>query len=289
VSASAPRPRGRAIRSAAGPGGRASGSAAGPDEGQPGREPGHLYAGTSGFAFPGWAPRFYAPGSPNRRLLAEYAARLPAVELHNTFYRRPDAATIEGWLRDSPPSFRFCPKAQRGAAFRAWHGDADQVAESLRWLNSALSVFGPRLGAVLLSAPSRVQRDDAALARLLEARPDGLPLALELPHPSWAADEVHALLRDHDVALVAADHDGPDEPDLRRIGPFLYLRLRRTSYDDDGIARWAERLVPFLADGVDAYAFFRHDADGRSALDAEALSSRARHLLADLREAGGHA
>jgi uncharacterized protein YecE (DUF72 family) len=272
-----------------GPRGTGVPSATGEADDHPGRETGRLYAGTSGFAFPGWVPRFYAPGSPNRRFLAEYAARLPAVELHNTFYRRPDAATVEGWIRDTPQDFRFCPKAQRGAAFRAWHGDADQAGEALRWLGSALSVFGPRLGSVLLSAPSRLQRDDAALARVLDARPDGLPLALELPHPSWAADEVHALLREHDVALVAADHDGADEPDLRRIGPFLYLRLRRAGYADGELTRWAERLVPFLADGLDAYVFFRHDDDGRSALLAEALSTRAWDLLADLREAGGHA
>jgi uncharacterized protein YecE (DUF72 family) len=209
------------------------------------------------------------------------------VELHTTFYRRPQAATVEGWLRDSPPSFRFCPKAQRGAAFRAWQGDAEQAAEALRWLDSALSVFGSRLGTVLLSAPARRQRDDAALARLLEARPEGLPLALELPHPSWAADEVHALLRAHDVVLVAVDRDGADEPDLRRIGPFLYLRLRRARYEDGDLDRWAERLLPFLADGLDVYALFRHDEDGRSALQAEALSSRARHLMTAYRETGG--
>jgi uncharacterized protein YecE (DUF72 family) len=234
---------------------------------------GRLYAGTSGFAYPGWVGRFYEPGRASRRLLVAYAGRLPAVELHNTFYRRPDSETVQRWREMVPPGFRFCPKAQRGAAWRAWTADADAA---MTWLASSLGGFGDRLGVVLLSAANRQQRDDDALARLLAARPADLPLALELPHPSWAADEVHALLARHEVALVATDRDDrPDgkEPDLRRIGPCLYLRLRRPHYAEADMARWAARLEPFLADGLDAYVFVRHDADGGAALLAEGLLS----------------
>jgi uncharacterized protein YecE (DUF72 family) len=199
------------------------------------------------------------------------------VELHNTFYRRPDQATVARWLRDTPAHFRFCPKAQRGAVFRAWSAEPGVAEEALRWLGSSFDGFGDQLGCVLLSAPGRMERDDVALARLLAARPAGVPLALELPHPSWSADEVHALLAEHAVALVAADYDGADEPDLRRLGPVLYLRLRRTTYAPAEVERWADRLAPFLEDGMDAYAFFRHDADGQSALRAEALQERLRH------------
>jgi uncharacterized protein YecE (DUF72 family) len=248
--------------------------------------PGRLYAGTSGFAYRGWAPLFYPAGTAERRLLPEYAARLPAVELHTTFYRRPGPATVARWVAETPAGFHFCPKAQRGAAFRAWSGDASVAAESLRWLTDALVGFGERLGPVLLSAPARLRRDDGALARILAAWPPELRLAVELPHPTWADDAVHAQLADHEVALVATDHDGEDEPDLRRMGPFLYLRLRRSSYSADDIARWAERLAPFVADGVDAYAFFRHDEDGRSGLDAEGLLSRMCQLLGTESAAG---
>ena len=82
---------------------------------------------------------------------------------------------------------------------------------------------------------------------------------------------MHALLSAHGVALVASDRDGEAEPDLRRSGPFLYLRLRRADYAEEDLVRWAARLEPFLADGVDAYVFFRHDEDGGTALHAERL------------------
>lgn len=250
-------------------------------------ERGRLYAGTSGFAYPSWIPRFYAPGKASRKLLAAYSARLPAVELNNTFYRRPDSETVAKWLRETPESFRFCPKAQRSATWRAWTPDA--VEEAMTWLAGSAEPFGERLGCVLLSTPGTQERDDEALARLLDARllgarlldgrPVGPPMALALPHPSWAADEVYEQLRLHEVTLVASDWDDADEPDLRRIGRFLYLRLRRTSYSEADLDRWARRLEPFLADGLDAYVFFRHDGDGQSALRAEALLARAREVM----------
>ena len=225
--------------------------------------------GTSGFAYPSWVPRFYAPGKASRKLLAAYAARLPAVELNNTFYRRPPVETVARWRREAPAPFRFCPKAQRSASWRAWKADA--VDEAMTWLREAVEPFGEQLGCVLLAAAGTQQRDDEALARLLAAKPSGLPMAMLLPHPSWVDDAVNALLAAHGVALVASDRDGEDEPDLRRSGPLLYLRLRRAHYGDDDVARWAMRLEPFLADGLDAYVFFRHDEDGASALQAERL------------------
>ena len=240
------------------------------------RPTGRLYAGTSGFAYPAWAPTFYPAGLPGSALLGAYSARLAAVELNNTFYRRPSEAAVQRWLASTPEPFRFCPKAQRGSAWRIWSGQ--DPSGSMGWLSDSLRTFGSRLGCVLMAVPPTVRRDDASLLRVLEAWPSDLRLALELPHPSWADDEVHAHLRLHDVALVATDRDGQDEPDLRRIGRCIYLRLRRSRYSEVDLERWARRLEPFLGDGLDAFVFFRHDDDGTAALHAERLaelSSRA--------------
>ncbi len=241
-------------------------------------ERGRLYVGTSGFAYPGWVPRFYAPGKASRKLLAAYSARLPAVELNNTFYRRPAPEQVAKWLRETPASFRFCPKAQRGTAWRAWSGH--DPAESFAWLTDSLSVFGQRLGCVLLSVLGSLERDDEALARVLGAWPGELPLALELPHASWSTEAVAQRVGEAGVAMVATDWDGRDEPGLARAGAFVYLRLRRESYSAADIDRWAARLEPTLAAGTDAYVFFRHDEVGQMALNAEALLERLRTFTA---------
>jgi uncharacterized protein YecE (DUF72 family) len=233
---------------------------------------GRVYVGTSGFSYPGWVPRFYAPGKASRKLLLAYSARLPAVELHTTFYRRPLPEQVTKWLRETPETFRFCPKAQRGTSWRAW--SSVDPSESFEWVTESLGVFGERLGCVLMSAFGSLERDDAALERVLRAWPDRLPLALELPHLSWATDAVAARVGAAGMALVATDWEGRDEPDLRRTGAFVYLRLRREVYEAEAIERWATRLETMLARGTDAFVFFRHDDDGQMALHAESLLAR---------------
>ncbi|CAN5580717.1 hypothetical protein BH23CHL8_BH23CHL8_16150 [soil metagenome] len=232
---------------------------------------GRLYVGTSGFAYPAWAPAFYPRRLDGPGMLASYAERLTAVELNTTFYRRPSPAAVGGWLAATPEDFRFCPRAQRGTALRALRS-ADPGA-AVGWLLDSLAPFSTRLGCVLLSVPSFIPRDDRALAGLLSAWPVSVSLALELAHPSWTDDAVHGLLREHGTALVATDRDDAPEPDLRRSGPRLYLRLRRSRYSDAALERWAQRLEPFLEAGMDAFVFFRHDTDGTSALRAEALAA----------------
>jgi uncharacterized protein YecE (DUF72 family) len=221
---------------------------------------GRCWIGTSGFAYPDWTPRFYPPGLPPGDRLRHYAGRLSAVELNNTFYRRPSEAAVAAWVAATPPDFRFAVKAQRGAIPRAF---AAEPEPGFPFLTDPYRAFGERLGIVLLRIPEVVPRDDDRLRRVLAAWPRDLPLAIELVDASWDVDESYEALEAVGASLVATDRDESDAPTLRRIGGPLYLRLRRADYDDSALATWAGRLEPFLAAGDDAYVFFAHDAVGR--------------------------
>ena len=59
-----------------------------------------IYAGTSGWAYTSWKPRFYPARLPASKFLEHYAGRLNTVEINYTFYRMPNAKTVAGW----PPS-----------------------------------------------------------------------------------------------------------------------------------------------------------------------------------------
>ena len=224
---------------------------------------GRLYAGTSGFSYPGWAPRFYPAGLRGDGLLAHYGSRLDACELNNTFYRQPSPDRIATWLAAVPDDFRFTVKAQRGGSYRSLL--VDPVA-SVPWLTGPYRAFGERLGSVLFRVPTEVERDDRRLAALLAVWPTDVPLSLEFLHPSWHVDETFEALRRAGAALCATDL--PDEieaPTIRRTAAFLYLRLRRHDYSPVELTAWAGRIEPFLAAGDDAFVFFRHDEVGRGA------------------------
>ncbi|HEX9043547.1 MAG TPA: DUF72 domain-containing protein [Candidatus Limnocylindrales bacterium] len=230
---------------------------------------GRLYAGTSGFAYPDWAPTFYPLDTPADALLAVYARRLAACELNNTYYRTPSRERVAAWAAATPATFRFTIKAQRGTAIRAVLLDPPGAVARLV---EPLDALDGRLGSVLFRIPAEIHRDDSRLAALLQTWPPAVPLTLEMQDESWHVDEVYGMLRAAGAAVCATETDAVDEPPrIRLTGSFLYLRLRRTAYSDGEMAAWADRLVPFLEAGHDVFAFFRHDETGVSALRAGEL------------------
>lgn len=238
---------------------------------------GRLYVGTSGFSYPSWIGGFYPPGTRSRDLLRTYAEELDAVELNNTFYQFPTEAKIDAWRSATPASFRFTAKAQQRVTH--WARLADPV--QTRRLADAMRPFGDRLGATLVRVPDTFARDDARLASFLDAWPAELPVAFDLRHPSWLDDEVLARVAGHgNAAWVAADRDELPEPArIFATAPFLYVRLRRSAYDQADLGAWMDRVTPFLDDGRDVFVFFRHTDDPSAPL----LARRFGGLLAERR------
>lgn len=200
----------------------------------------------------------------------------PACELNNTFYQQPTETKVEAWLAETPPDFRFSVKAQRSASLASLAGSS---SGSVGWLTRPMEWFGDRLGCVLLRVPANVHRDDERLAAMLVAWPRRIPLVTEFQDSSWAVDETFTALAGAGVVACATDLDGADEPAIRLTGDFVYLRLRRASYEDTDLATWADRLDPFLEAGHDAYVFFRHDEVGRATDFARRLRELAEERL----------
>ena len=75
-----------------------------------------LLAGASGYAFKEWKGSFYPQDLPADGMLAFYAARLPSVEINNTFYAMPKATVLAHWVETTPQTFRFSIKASRKPA-----------------------------------------------------------------------------------------------------------------------------------------------------------------------------
>ena len=72
-----------------------------------------LVAGASGYSFKEWKGAFYPADIKPEEMLPFYSARLPTVEINNTFYRMPKTEVLENWAATVPEDFRFAIKASQ--------------------------------------------------------------------------------------------------------------------------------------------------------------------------------
>jgi uncharacterized protein YecE (DUF72 family) len=215
-----------------------------------------LHVGTSGWAYPEWRGSFYPPRLPHSGYLSFYAQELGACEVNATFYRIQSQAALERWTAAVPPAFRLTVKAHRRITYRRQLLPDPATAEFMRDFNASLAPLGEKLGCLLVQVPEFVQRDDAALAGLLDLLPGGLPFACEFLDPTWDVPEVAGALARRGGTVCMREEEGA-ALDALAPGPLAYVRLKGMHYDDD--AREALRaLFEREAADRDVYVFARH-------------------------------
>ena len=217
-----------------------------------------LHLGTSGFAYKQWRGTFYPEDLPAEDMLRFYAGRLSSVEINNTFYRMPSAAQLEKWAGEVPAGFDFVLKAPR----RITHVKRlREVADDVRHLVQVAATMGDKLGPLFYQLPPTMRKDVALLRDLLGASSGSRRAAMEFRHPSWMDDDTLGVLREHDAALCLADSDGSEAPPVPAGTHWGYVRLRKTDYADQDLARWVAllRTQPWS----DVWVFFKHEDAGR--------------------------
>ncbi len=217
-----------------------------------------VLAGTSGFSYDEWHGRFYPADLPANARLTHYSARLPSVEINNTFYQTPKAELLERWRDAVGADFRFALKAPR----RITHIQRLKGSEeSLGYFWNAALALGEKLGPVLFQLPPFAKKDLGVLAEFLAALPAGLRPAFEFRNPSWFEDDVYALLSSRGAALCAGDSDeDARSPPLVATTDFGYLRLRAPSYDAAALRTWRERIA--AQPWERAYVYLKHEVLG---------------------------
>jgi uncharacterized protein YecE (DUF72 family) len=214
---------------------------------------GKLWVGTSGFSYAEWQGSFYPEKLPSGRYLEEYSKQLNAVEINNTFQRFPAEAALAKWLRDTPPDFRLCLKAQRALTYSAAAFPKDIVA---RDFGTRMLPLGDRAGPVLLQFPPTQKRNPDLLETLLANL--GRRVAVEFRDSGWLDAEVYEVVLRHGCAVVVTDQE--DWPLADAAGEFRYYRLRR-DYSEVELEPWIDRLASEVASGLEVFAFLRHSLE----------------------------
>ncbi|HJQ46016.1 MAG TPA: DUF72 domain-containing protein [Amycolatopsis sp.] len=235
---------------------------------------------------------------PPRDRLRTYASRCNAVEGNTTFYATPSAATVESWVEQTEPDFRFLLKLPRTVTHERRLTD---VAASMRAFLDTIEPLGERVHALWIQLPPSFGPGDlGTLAAFLRRVPRSYRQAVEVRHPAFFEEprelervlgEVGAEWATFDTTALFASPPTSDaereswqqKPRLPRRSPALTANpvVRYIGRDDPartvaGWQCWVETVCGWLGEGRSPTVFV-HTPDNA---EAQAL---ARHFHDEVR------
>ncbi len=172
----------------------------------------------------GWnVPRKYIEAAPVEGThLQRYSQVFSCVEINSSFYRPHQFKTWERWAAVTPADFRFSTKAPKTITHVA---KLRNCGEALAGFFAQVTGLGGKLGPVLFQLPPKqifddgVAREFFAILRELYAG----SVALEPRNATWFTPDAERLLRDYEIARVAAD---PPQGSVLAAKPSGYTGLR---------------------------------------------------------------
>ena len=231
--------------------------------------------GCSGWNYRHWRERFYPKGLPQRRWFEFYAEHFDTVEINNSFYRLPPAATFDKWRAQAPPGFCYAVKANR---FLTQAKKLKDCEEPLERMMAPFRHLGPTLGPILYQLPPRLKLNLERLESFLELVPRDVANVFEFREKSWYVPGTCALLERRGASLCL--HDMPGSASERiAVGPVAYVRFHGGEgkywgrYSDEGLLSWTDWLVGEAGKGRPVWAYFNNDIDAHAIHDAQTLKA----------------
>ena len=215
-----------------------------------------LLAGASGYSFKEWKGSFYPDKMKPEEMLPFYSARLPTVEINNTFYQMPKVTVLENWAATTPEPFRFAIKASRRITHMS-RLKADSAADSVAFLYRNLAALGAKRGPVLYQLPPFLKKDLPRLTEFLSLLPEGHGAAFEFRNDSWSSDDVYDALKAAGAALCLSEREDNAPPPLVETAPWGYVRLRLEEYSEQDLGAWAQKLA--ATGWAEIYVYFMHE------------------------------
>lgn len=236
-----------------------------------------LIIGTAGWSIPpNQADCFDRDGS----VLTRYASRFRGVEINSSFYRPHRPATWARWAETVPADFRFAVKIPKVVTHERKLVDC---ADPLASFCDQVASLGDKLAILLVQLPPKLSFDAALAADFfgLLASRTKVRAVCEPRHVSWFENDADRLLRDLEVARVAADP--AITPSAARPGGWRGLAYRRlhgspvmyrSPYGADRLKAYARQIAQERNAGHDVWCIFDNTASGAATADAIGLQEQ---------------
>jgi uncharacterized protein YecE (DUF72 family) len=248
-----------------------------------------LHIGTSGFSYDDWVGPFYPQGLNKREFLRFYAQEFSTCELNFTYYRIPDARTLEAMAAKTPDLFVFTLKANREMT----HEREDTEAATAQFV-AALDplIQAEKLGCILVQFPwgfkNTPQNCDylkLCRDRLVDPRTGKmLPAVVEFRNREWITDEAFELLRKLNLGFCCVDQPrfrSLIPPIARATGNVAYVRFHGRnaakwwrhdeawerydySYREEELREWVPKIQKLDSETQDTYVFANNHWQGQA-------------------------
>ncbi|RYG27515.1 MAG: DUF72 domain-containing protein, partial [Chitinophagaceae bacterium] len=224
----------------------------------------NYFSGSSGIVSK-TARILYPPEFRNKSRLHYYSTLFNSVEINQTFYKLPKRSTIDNWMEDVNPGFRFTFKMPKQVSHSP---QLNYEKDELKRFIDVISGIR-NSGCILIQLPSGTTSE--ALPQLISMLKDTNDfsknhwnIAVEFRHNSWYENSVIDYLKKQNVAVVIHDYAKGKTPEDIVTADFIYLRFHgpepryRGSYSDNFLSGIAQQIQNWNAQGKTVYAYFNN-------------------------------
>lgn len=223
---------------------------------------------------------FYQPESRRGPYLKQYASVFNTVEGNSTFYGLPSHETIESWIDQTPPTFKFCFKLPKGITHIKKLRNAEP---ELKTFFNRLEPLGKRLGPFMIQLPASFSPDDTYLLnQFIQQLPRRFLYSVEVRHHAFYDQgrnerQLNQLLRTYKIDRVIFDtrklHSVNKENEqwkaIQQRKPHLpvrfettgrhpiirYVGVNDTLNNEPYLKEWAIIIADWIKDGLHPYVF----------------------------------
>ena len=224
--------------------------------------------GTCGWSYAEW-DRILYPQKQGK--LKQYASIFRTAEIDSTFYRLPEAGTVLGWTRQTPPDFKFSTKLPQTIT----HKKALDVARGIEAdINQFLETMKPltdvgKLTCVLVQLPPFLRFNAERFESFLTILPDKPAFAVEFRHTSWLNGETLKLLEKYRVAYTIVD-EPLLPPEVHVTSDLAYVRWHgrgdrpwfNYKYSEDQLTEWVPKVQEAAGKAGKVLGYFNNHFHG---------------------------
>lgn len=241
---------------------------------------GTFYCGTSNVVLPVPNKTHFPMEFQSHSRLNYYASLFNSVEINSSFYKIPQASTVEKWANDVSADFRF--------TFKLWKGithvkDLNYTLVDVQRFMESIHFAGDKKGCLLIQFPASIKYNNihklAALLSDIHLTKSGSSwhLAVEFRDKSWYTSSVYGVLETYRAMMVIHDMPISATPFAEMNSSFIYLRFHGEkgdysgNYADDVMGEYAFYVKNWLAEGKSVFAYFNNTI-GQAVHNAAALN-----------------